>query len=187
MSTTMADPPKTNSLLGDEGPATAPETKATPERLKAALDNGGRATISVRSKKTGAHVTVCFVAKKKEADGRGYVSRTTIEGRVGLKAADVIFVDDPTLEWPEGKVGAFYLDTGEWKPAKGADPARTWAAEKAFAWAHGRGALDEQAEVFIELSCCFCGKPLTDPVSIERGIGPECYGRHTGSKSAERS
>jgi len=23
--------------------------------------------------------------------------------------------------------------------------------------------------------CCFCGKVLTDPVSMARGIGPECY------------
>lgn len=187
MSMTTVEPPKNDSLLGDESPATTPETAATPDRLKAALENGGRAVVSVRSKKTGAHVSVCFVAKKKEADGRGFVSRATIEGRVGLKAADVIFVDDPTLPWPDGKIGAFYLDTGEWKPAKAADPARVWAASKTFAWAHGSFALDEQAEVFIELSCCYCGKPLTDPVSVERGIGPECYGRHTGSKSAERS
>lgn len=185
MSTAVAEP--ADSLLGDEAPTTTPETAATPERLKAALENGGRAVVSVRSKKTGAHVTLCFVAKKKEADGRGFVSRATIEGRVGLKEASVVFVDDPTLEWPDGKVGGFYLDTGEWKPAKGADPARVWAASKAFAWAHGSFDLAEQAEVFIELSCCYCGKPLTDPVSIERGIGPECYGRHTGSKSAERS
>jgi hypothetical protein len=24
-------------------------------------------------------------------------------------------------------------------------------------------------------ACCFCGKALTDPVSMARGIGPECY------------
>ena len=126
------------------------------------------------------------MAKKKEADGRGYVSRATIEGRVGLKEANVIFVDDPTLEWPDGKVGAFYLDTGEWKPTKDGDPARIWAATKAFAWAHGSFDLDESAEVFMELSCSFCGKPLTDPVSVERGIGPDCFGRYTGSKAAKR-
>jgi hypothetical protein len=26
--------------------------------------------------------------------------------------------------------------------------------------------------------CCCCGKALTDPLSLERGIGPECYGTH---------
>jgi len=168
--------------ISDSGP-----TPASSERLKAALELGGRAVVSVRSKKTGAHVTLCFVAKKKEADGRGYVSRATVEGRIGLGEASTVFVDDPTLEWPDGKVGAFHLDTGEWKPTKDADPARVWAAERAFAWARGSFDLGEKAEVFMELSCSFCGKPLTDPVSIERGVGPDCWGRHTGSKSAERS
>ena len=32
--------------------------------------------------------------------------------------------------------------------------------------------------------CGRCMRTLTDPVSIERGIGPECYGRDTGSQHA---
>jgi hypothetical protein len=183
----VTDETKPDSLLGEPDPTPTEPTPATPERFLEALKAGGRAVITVRSKKTGAHVTLCYVAKKKEVDGRGYVSRATIAGRVGLDDADVIFVDDPTLDWEDGKVGTFVLGTGEWKPAKGADPARLWGASKAFAWAHGSFDLDAKAEVFIELSCSFCGKPLTDPVSIERGVGPDCWGRHTGSKSAERS
>jgi hypothetical protein len=162
-------------------------TEATPDRLREALEDGGRAVISVRSKKTGQHVPIRFAAKKKKPDGRGYLSRGTIKGRVGTKDADVIFADDPSLAWPDDKVGTFDLRTGEWRPTKDVDASRLWAAEKALAWALGRYSLDEKAEVFIELRCCFCGHPLTDPVSIERGIGPECYGRHTGSKSAKRS
>jgi hypothetical protein len=27
--------------------------------------------------------------------------------------------------------------------------------------------------------CCICGKELTDPISIERGIGPDCYSKHS--------
>jgi hypothetical protein len=175
------------SALFDEPKVETEPAVATADRLKAALDNGGRAVVTIRSAKTGAHVTLAFVAKKKAEDGRGFVSRATIDGRVGLKQADVVFVDDPTLVWPDGKVGTFVLESGEWRPAKGADSNRVWAATKAFAWAHGSYALDEKAEVFMELSCSFCGKPLTDPVSIERGIGPDCWGRHTGSKSAKRT
>lgn len=33
--------------------------------------------------------------------------------------------------------------------------------------------------------CGRCGRELTDPISIDRGIGPECYGRSTGSRHAE--
>jgi hypothetical protein len=32
--------------------------------------------------------------------------------------------------------------------------------------------------------CGRCLRTLTDPVSIDRGIGPECYGRDTGSRHA---
>jgi hypothetical protein len=32
-----------------------------------------------------------------------------------------------------------------------------------------------------EARCGKCGRALTDPVSIARGIGPECYGASTGS------
>lgn len=163
------------------------EAVADAAAVKRALEIGGRATLSVRSRKSGDHVTVQFAAKKREEGGRGFVSRATIEGRVGIRDADVVFVDDPTLMWPDGKIATFLPSTGEWKPAKGVDPARLWAAQRVFAWARGAYDLEEKAEVFIELTCCFCGKPLTDPVSIERGIGPDCYGRHTGSRSASRA
>ena len=26
-------------------------------------------------------------------------------------------------------------------------------------------------------NCAICGRGLTDPISLERGIGPECYGK----------
>lgn len=35
--------------------------------------------------------------------------------------------------------------------------------------------------------CCFCGKVLTDPVSISRGIGPECYRDFLGFSGVEPS
>lgn len=35
----------------------------------------------------------------------------------------------------------------------------------------------EQAEFWHEGRCCRCNRLLTDPVSIERGIGPECAKR----------
>lgn len=161
------------------------QVEASSGRLRSALENGGRAVVTVRSRATGEHVTVAFSAKKRDPAG-GWLSRATLEGRVGIGDADMLYVDDPTLPWPEGKVGSVDLSTGEWRDAQGADPARVWAAQKAFAWAAGSFDLEAQAEVFMSLECNFCGHRLTDPVSIERGIGPECFGRLTGSKSAAR-
>jgi hypothetical protein len=39
------------------------------------------------------------------------------------------------------------------------------------------GAPDAQMQMAGRLwgHCCRCGKALTDPVSLERGIGPDCY------------
>lgn len=37
--------------------------------------------------------------------------------------------------------------------------------------------------VIDEDVCSCCGAELTDPISIERGMGPECYGKATGAKT----
>jgi uncharacterized protein DUF6011 len=39
------------------------------------------------------------------------------------------------------------------------------------------GAPDAQMMTAARLwgHCCICGKALTDPVSLERGIGPDCF------------
>lgn len=50
-------------------------------------------------------------------------------------------------------------------------------AYKALDWALRHLAQDdmpEQLEFWHEGRCACCAKVLTDPVSIERGIGPEC-------------
>jgi hypothetical protein len=41
------------------------------------------------------------------------------------------------------------------------------------------GAPDTQMQMAGRLwgHCCICGKELSDPISLERGIGPECLGR----------
>jgi hypothetical protein len=36
-------------------------------------------------------------------------------------------------------------------------------------------ALPPDAEVMHEGRCACCGRPLTVPESIERGIGPDCW------------
>ena len=61
---------------------------------------------------------------------------------------------------------------------------RAWTAEKVLSYARGGYDLAAVADVFLATKCAVCGKKLEDPTSIERGIGPECYGRQTGSKNA---
>lgn len=60
------------------------------------------------------------------------------------------------------------------------------AARALFGYAsRGRGDTDWGAYRVQEASRCGrCLRALTDPVSIEHGIGPECFGRTTGSHHA---
>lgn len=159
------------------------QVAADGELVRRLLEEGGRVRASVRSRATGRHVNVLLIAKRKGADGK-FVSRATQEGRVGIGNAVVVFAEDPDRPWPDNRLGSFWLDTGEWKPAPGGDPARQWAAFALLRYGLSDFALDEQAEVFVATQCSRCGKQLTDPVSVERGQGPECAKQPTRSRTA---
>lgn len=161
------------------------EVLAGPEQVLRAL-TGGYALVTVRSKETGRHVTLKFTGRVKGEDGR-WISRASNAGRVGLLDGDVVEVRDPDLEYEESYVGRRYRDSGEVRVPRGVDPARGWTARALFEFALGeRPSLADQADVYLATQCCRCGRRLTDPVSVERGIGPECYGKETGSRVAER-
>jgi hypothetical protein len=158
---------------------------ASADVIREALTGGGRAVVSVRSQRSGKHVTIVLYCRKQKEGERGYVSRATAAGRVGLSDAYCVEARAEDMEYPDNYVGRLYLPDGpRWRAGKQADALRTWTAEKVLSFALGGYPLDHQADVFIATSCSYCGKRLTDPVSVERGVGPECYGRATGSKVA---
>jgi hypothetical protein len=50
----------------------------------------------------------------------------------------------------------------------------------AFNWIYNRllnGVIDERTQIWHEGRCGKCGRKLTTPESIERGMGAECYSR----------
>jgi hypothetical protein len=67
----------------------------------------------------------------------------------------------------------------------GADPARlyaeNWPRKAARLAAEARSRGDDphadrlQAALVALMHCSNCGRPLADPVAIERGIGPDCW------------
>jgi hypothetical protein len=157
---------------------------ATPAQVLAALE-AGSALVTVRSHQTGKHVTVRITGRKKKADGSGWVSRATTAGRVGFgTGADCLEVKDVLREYPDDYVGRLYTDKPglDFKAGKDADPIRVWTAEKVLSYALDGLAL--KSDVFLATKCGVCGKGLHDPESIERGIGPECFGKATDSKVA---
>lgn len=157
---------------------------ATAEMVAAALRDGGRAQVTIRSRETGQHVKVLLTARKRRDGGEGFLPRTSRAGRVGIQDATVIEARDPEQEYPDNYVGRLYLDSNEWRAGRGADAKRVWAAEKVLTYALGGYDLLRVADVFLATQCSSCGRKLDDPTSIERGIGPECYGQVTGSRHA---
>lgn len=126
---------------------------------------GGRAIVTIRSKKSGEHRTYRV---SRPAEDKPFF--------VGLLAGS-----DNTSD---------YVYAGIMDPATGA--MRTTAKSQftcdsvpVRAWNYvakhlAAGQLPADAEVMHEGRCCVCGRVLTVPESIERGIGPECYSKMGG-------
>jgi hypothetical protein len=132
-----------------------------------AFIRGGKATVTLQSKKTGTRFTYRVTA----AD----------EG-------DTFFV--ALLSGPDN--GADYRYLGRisrnifWLGRKVPRPGDVTAdapSAKAFAWAWKallRGSIPAELEVWHEGRCARCARKLTVPSSIESGFGPECLGKLGG-------
>lgn len=142
--------------------------------------DAGHLVASVKSAKTGEHITIKMQCCQKNDSGTGKKWP-----KVELRKASHVFVSVPRAGggWDD-KVGTFYPRSGKFYTANHADPARVWAAAAVATWVNqGGGPVHEQvSDIFETDQCGRCGKDLTDPVSIQRGIGPECYGKMTGSQ-----
>ncbi|HEX7088690.1 MAG TPA: DUF6011 domain-containing protein [Longimicrobiales bacterium] len=156
-----------------------------PERLQAVLIDGGYATVSMKNTATGKHVTLQVVGRKRKPDGKGWISRQTALGRVGLAAGDVLEVRDPDREYPDNYVGRWYKGAqGGWKAGQGADVPRAKAAHKLLDWALAGGDMWTGVEVRLATRCSECGRKLTHPESIDIMTGPECAGKKTAGQAA---
>ena len=147
---------------------------------------GGDVRITVEDSNVDGHITIRFKAifdnRCAGADNlrpRPEVKRNWL--RVPYDEATHVFVEVPNAggDYPD-KVGTFYPNTGKWFSDKQADMERIGAAAIAANWING-AELTPGIDCHPEANCGVCGKVLTDPESIERGIGPECYKEHTSS------
>lgn len=135
----------------------------------------GQVTCSVVSHKTGHHITVRLRCKM---DNRAQTNGP--KRWLGCHFADAthVFMDVPSPDGWSDKIGTYYPLRGTFFIDKDADSARVYAAKQVVAYLAGE---PTQCEVLEEVRCGRCGRELTDPVSIMRGIGPECYEQETGS------
>lgn len=118
----------------------------------------GKATFTVRSEKTGEHLTFQVRQWKKAKHGTMHF----VSVRTGNDYAKIGVVRDRTdLSLGGSRCDLPYED----------------ARVRGFGYVFDhlkRDVMPPKAEIWHEGSCGRCNRPLTDPESIARGIGPEC-------------
>lgn len=135
----------------------------------------GALTATVTSKKSGQHVTLRMRACLKD-------ERTGKWPRVPYEGASHVFIEDFDGE----RVATFYPKSGVIFYADRASVAARWTVAALLRFLAGRfPTFESVAELASADACGRCGKQLSDPVSLERGLGPECFGLATGSRAVK--
>lgn len=135
----------------------------------------GSLTITARSRKSGQHITLRLRCSAKN-DGPGKNWPTVL-----YPEASHIFIDDFDGE----RIATYYPYTGKVRWAAAANANCRWTVAAVLRhYAGEMPGLPEMAELHAAQLCGCCGRQLTDPESIDRGIGPDCWGKLTGSKHA---
>jgi hypothetical protein len=129
----------------------------------------GRARLTFRNQDKGTHMTVHVKQAKDKAD------RT--------KKLPIYFVNVSLLgDGDQGYnyLGAIFSDSGKVKLAKNI----SWNDRMGQVMRFIVSALrdpeilrQKNVALFHEGKCCRCGLPLTNPQSIDRGLGDDCYGK----------
>jgi len=127
----------------------------------------GRAVLTFQNQKTSNHITV----KVKQA-------RDKNDRKVKLP---IFFVNISLLgDKEQGMVfaGTIYQDTNTARLARGL--AKDSQVAKVFGWLinatrNPRLLREQGVSLLHEGKCCRCGLSLTNPLSIERGLGDDCF------------
>jgi len=125
----------------------------------------GNCLFTLRSRKTGEHFT--YRVKKEKAQGtKNYYVLAGHGGYLG------------TLRLDSNRVLRFF-------PGIKPEPQNVFAHKLPFAWFINHTSSD-QIELWHTGRCGKCNRRLTDPTSIERGLGPECAQTFTKRKVFKR-
>lgn len=126
----------------------------------------------------GGNARVTFVSTKTAARFTYRVA----EPKNGMKG-DILFVSVMSGRDNESSFTYIgFLRGGEFHRGRKSAIAENATCVRAFAYvwnALREARMPAQCEVWHEGRCCRCGRALTVPASIARGIGPECASRGT--------
>lgn len=124
---------------------------------------GGNATFTVKSLETGNHLT--YKVKRIKGDKDRFLALR----RVGETYMNLgVLSKEQVHMWPVAAIKTMVEHIPHFV---------------ALRWLLGllrKDQLPSKALVFHEGSCGICGRPLTDPTSIQRGIGPDCWSKIGG-------
>lgn len=144
----------------------------------------GNATLTLVSVKTRTRFT--FKLRRAGADEQGRERhKFWVNVLVGQdNEADYKYLGQ--IDTPPDRAARYWYGQERSRIGRGAP------SNKAFTWffEHVVTAADMRAadlEIWHEGRCCRCGRKLTVPESIARGIGPECAGRVTRHELAAAS
>lgn len=148
----------------------APSTDVDEGRM---LCVSGSLTATVSSRATGKHMTVRLRCSRRDENGR--VRWPTVP----FAEASHIFVDDFDGE----EIARYEPAAGVMRWGSRVTPAAQWTVAALLRYLAGADdKLVRQAELAVVSHCRRCGRDLTDPESIERGYGPDCWGEATRSE-----
>lgn len=145
----------------------------TPSSFASAHDavrfiRAGHAIVTIASKKSGEHRTF-RISRKEDQDGGPapyFIGLLTGPDNQASYTYAGILADDNRIRLT--KASKLTCDSV---------PVRAWN----YVAAHlAQGALPADAELMHEGACGACGRPLTTPESIQRGIGPICWAKLGG-------
>ena len=130
---------------------------------------GGKARFTLVSKKTGERKTFQL--------GRPGDDKDSVMRFAGLLAGPDNTTDYQYIGFTKSDGSVAGLIAGKkGNPNHPAFKALDWTLRKLAA-----GEMPEQLEFWHEGRCACCGRALTDPASIERGVGPECLKKYMGA------
>lgn len=118
----------------------------------------GKATATLVSKKSGAHLTF-KVRKAKDADAPHFVSvMTGADNEASFSYLGTIFADGRYAHGRKSRIS----------------PNAASAQAFAWLWRNVDADISGAAEFLPACACCRCGRKLTNPASIHQAVGPEC-------------